>query len=140
MKKVLIPFVLVLFVGFFMSCDQQEQPVREDIKTSVMSVVKFGNMYFFSGHVGNNPDRSYPEGMTAQTELLMEKYKTALSELGLTFDDIVKANVYITDIADKPAMNKVYAAYFTGKRPTRVCAVVGLEGDAIVEMAAIAVK
>ena len=40
----------------------------------------------------------------------------------------------------KPEMNKVYASYFSGKKPMRVCVVVGLEGDALAEMDAIAVK
>ena len=141
MKKMIITSIILTFI-ILTACQQApQQPVREDIKTSTMGVVKYGNMYFFSGITGPNLDGSgYPEGMTAQMENLMEKYKIALTELGLTFDNIIKANVYITDIKDKPAMNKVYRPQFSEKFPKRVCVVVGLEGDAMVEMDAIAVK
>lgn len=141
MKKSII--ILTIFICVIsLACQRPAQsPVREDIKTSTMRVVKYDNMYFFSGITGSNLDGSgYPEGITAQMENLMEKYRNALSELGLTFDDIIKANVYIIDIGDKPAMNKVYNSQFSENRPMRVCLVVGLEGDAIVEMDAIAVK
>ncbi len=141
MKKLIITLTILGFV-IFAACRQNiQQPVRENIKTSTMGVVKYGSMYFFSGITGPNLDGSgYPEGITAQVENLMERYRIALSELGLTFDDIIKANVYITDINDKPAMNKVYNSQYSGNRPMRVCVVVGLEGDAVVEMDAIAVK
>jgi len=141
MQRALTVLICILVLGLSISCQQTgNAPVREDIKTTTMGVVKYGNMYFFSGITGPNEDRSYPEGMTAQMTNLMEKYKTALSELGLSFDNIIKANVYITDGALKPEMNKVYGSYFPNKHPMRVCVVVGLEGDAIVEMDAIAVK
>ncbi len=144
MRHITIGLAIACFMFLAVTCQQtgmeQQAPVREDIKTSTMGVVKYGGMYFFSGMTGPNADGAYPEGMTAQMTNLLEDYKTALSELGLSFDNIIKANVYITDIALKPEMNKVYASYFTGKRPMRVCVVVGLEGDAIVEMDAIAVK
>ena len=141
MKKSIIILTILICV-IFATCQQGiQQPVRENIKTSTMRVVKYGNTYFFSGITGRNLDGSgYPEGITAQMENLMEKYRIALSELGLTFDDIIKANVYITDINDKPAMNKVYNAQFSENYPMRVCVVVGLEGDAVAEMDAIAVK
>ena len=141
MKKSIITLT-IFFCLISLACQQAAPPpVRENIKTSTMRVVKYDNMYFFSGIVGSNLDGSgYPEGITAQTENLMEKYRNALSELGLTFDDIIKANVFIIDIGDKPAMNKVYNSQFSENRPMRVCVVVGLEGDAVVEMDAIAVK
>ena len=142
MKRSLLALSLIMMVLISMSCQQGAQEmVREDIKTTTMGVVKYGNMYFFSGITGPNSDGSgYPEGMTAQAKNMMEKYKTALSELGLSFDDIIKANVYITTAAAKPDMNKVYGSYFSKKHPMRVCVVVGLEGGAVVEMDAIAVK
>ena len=141
MKKSIITLTILVFV-ISTACRQNiQQPVRENIKTSTMQVVKYGNMYFFSGITGPNLNGSdYPEGITAQMENLMEKYRIALSELELTFDDIIKANVYITDINDKPAMNKVYNSQYSENRPMRVCVVVGLAGDAVVEMDAIAVK
>jgi len=141
MRKSIIALTVLTCV-IFLACQRNiQQPVRENIKTSTMGVVKYGNMYFFSGITGRNLDGSgYPEGITAQTENVMERYRIALSELGLTFDDIIKANVYITDIGDKPAMNKVYNSKFSENRPMRVCVVVGLEGDAVVEMGAIAVE
>jgi reactive intermediate/imine deaminase len=42
-----------------------------------------------------------------------------LEEAGLTFDDVVSTNVYLDDLADFPAMNKIYSKYFRGIRPSR---------------------
>jgi reactive intermediate/imine deaminase len=42
-----------------------------------------------------------------------------LEEAGLTFDDVVSTNVYLDDLSDFAAMNKLYAKYFKGVAPAR---------------------
>lgn len=116
-------------------------PIREDLKTSTLSCIKVGNTLYFSGITARDPEtNTYPEGTSAQTKAVMDKYQTALEELGLNWNNVVKVNVYITDIANKPELNEAYAGYFEGySRPCRVCVEAGLAGDALVEIAMIAV-
>ena len=42
-----------------------------------------------------------------------------LEEAGLTFNDVVSTNVYLDDLSEFAAMNKMYAKYFTGVAPAR---------------------
>ena len=138
-------FIFLMLCFFIFNCSQGEKSellVREDIKTSTISTIKTGNTYYFSGITARNPETNeYPDGMAAQTKAVMNKFKTALEELDMDWNNVVKANVYITDIKEKPAMNEVYFTYFEGfKRPCRVCVEAGLAGNAVVEIAMIAVK
>jgi len=130
---------------FVFGCTQEASELftlREDVETSTLNAIKVGYTYYFSGITAwDRETNSYPEGTAGQTKAIMDKYATALNELGMDWDNVVKANVYITDIQEKPLMNEVYYGYFEGfKRPCRVCVEAGLEGDAVVEIAMIAVK
>jgi len=51
----------------------------------------------------------------------MDNLSRILKEQGYTFDDVVNATVYLADIKDYAAMNKVYASYFQGNFPARAC-------------------
>jgi len=144
-KKIKI-FILLFIVCLMVLYCAQEQgedlPEREDLNTSTISAIKVGYTYYFSGITARDSETNkYPEGMAAQTRAIMDKFKTALEELNMNWNNVVKANVYITDIAEKPEMNEAYFSYFEGfKRPCRVCVEAGLAGDAVVEIAMIAVK
>lgn len=49
----------------------------------------------------------------------MENIGRILSEVGLGFEDVVKASVFMTDIADFSSINDVYGSYFEGDPPAR---------------------
>lgn len=135
--------ILTLVSVFFTNCETKNgQFERQNLKTSTISVIKIGPSYYFPGITGRDPKTgAYPEGMTAQTRMVMDKFKMALDELGLDWNNAVKMNVYITDMKEKLKMNEAYFSYFEGyERPSRVCIEAGLEGDALVEMDMIAVK
>ncbi|WP_312037297.1 RidA family protein [Mesorhizobium caraganae] len=44
---------------------------------------------------------------------------TVLASAHLTFDDVVKCNVFLVDMADFPALNEVYASHFREPFPAR---------------------
>ncbi len=63
----------------------------------------------------------------------------ALEAAGLTRDDVVKCTVFLTDMRDFPAMNKLYAQQFQAPYPARSCfSVTGLPMGAKVEVEMIA--
>lgn len=102
-----------------------------------------GDYIFLAGQTAMNsidysPDD--PKGTIAdQTELTFANIQSVLEAAGLTFDHVVKANVYLTDMADFAEMNGVYSKYFTPPYPARTCvAVLGLPLGADVEIEMIA--
>ena len=81
------------------------------------------------------------EGSEAQTHQSLKNLGYILEEAGYSFDNIVKTTVLLDSIADFGAMNAIYAEYFKGDKPARVCyEVAKLPMGALVEIDAIAVK
>ena len=79
------------------------------------------------------------EGIEAQTR--RENISAILAEAGYALSDVVKTTVLLQDIGDFAAMNGVYATYFTGALPARVCyEVARLPMGARIEIDAVAVK
>lgn len=75
----------------------------------------------------------------AQTRRCLDNLSAVLAAAGLTTDDVVKCNVFLTDMSDFEAMNAVYATYFTEPYPARTTvAVAALPLGAHVEIEMIA--
>ena len=98
---------------------------------------------FISGQVGINPTTSIPAGdnVVDQTRRTMENIKLVLGDLGLGFDDIVKTTIFLTDMADFPLVNDVYASYMGDAPPARSTIQAGaLPGGFLVEIEVIAAR
>jgi len=61
----------------------------------------------------------YASTVEAQVRMTMRNLLDGLEEAGLNFSNVVAANVYLDDMEDFAAMNRVYAQYFPNVRPTR---------------------
>ena len=61
---------------------------------------------------------SMPDDMEGQTRASLENLKRALGSVGATFDDVVSANRFVTDLSDQDSMNNVWAEYFGDNKPT----------------------
>jgi 2-iminobutanoate/2-iminopropanoate deaminase len=55
----------------------------------------------------------------AQTQRVLENVKAILEDQKLTFADVVKSTVFMTNLGDFAGMNEVYAKYFTADFPAR---------------------
>jgi 2-iminobutanoate/2-iminopropanoate deaminase len=78
-----------------------------------------------------------PEGIVAQTHAVMANLKKVLNGLGLDFEHVAMARVYLTRFKeDYAAMNETYRSYFAADRlPARTCVgVTGLAYDALIEI------
>ncbi len=104
--------------------------------------VELNGTLFVSGQLPVNPlDGSMPEGIEAQTRQSLDNIFAILKEAGLGADDVAKTCVLLQDIKDFGAMNAIYAEYFPGTKPARVCyQVAALPKGALVEIDAIAGK
>lgn len=81
------------------------------------------------------------EGVEAQTRQSLTNIGHILREAGYDFSDVVKTTVLLQSIGDFAAMNAVYAEFFMGDKPARICyEVAALPMGARVEIDAVAVK
>lgn len=100
-----------------------------------------GQLVFLSGQspVAPDSDTVVDGGIIAQTRRCMDNLMQVLDEAGLSSDDAVKCNIYLTDMDDFAEMNEAYSSYFTQPRPARTTvAVAGLPLGARVEIEMIA--
>lgn len=102
--------------------------------------VQLGGTLYLSGQLPVDPATGkMPEGIEAQTRQSLQNLGAILMAAGLEFGDIVKTTVLLQDIADFGTMNAVYAEFFPGDKPARVCyQVAALPMGARVEIDAIA--
>jgi 2-iminobutanoate/2-iminopropanoate deaminase len=82
-----------------------------------------------------------PEGIVAQTHAVMANLQTVLTGVGLGFEHVAMARIYLTRFSqDYAAMNEAYRSYFRDDRlPARTCVgVTRLAYDALIEIDLIA--
>jgi 2-iminobutanoate/2-iminopropanoate deaminase len=103
--------------------------------------VRVGDFLFCAGQIPINPqDGLLINGdIKAQTERALENVKAILDDQGLSFANVVKTTVFLTNLGDFVPMNDVYAKYFTENFPARsTVQVAGLPKGANVEIEVIA--
>jgi 2-iminobutanoate/2-iminopropanoate deaminase len=78
-------------------------------------------LIYLSGQTPMKPGTSelVDGGIEAQTRQTFENLKAVLGEAGLTLADVLKCNVFLTDMGNFAAMNAVYAEQFTKPYPAR---------------------
>lgn len=105
--------------------------------------VEINGTYYLSGQVGFDPKTMVLVGDTVaeQCEQIFKNIDAVLLEAGLTLNNIAKASVFLTDMANFTAVNEVYAKAMGDHKPARECvAVKQLPANALVEITVIAVK
>jgi 2-iminobutanoate/2-iminopropanoate deaminase len=106
-------------------------------------VVEANGFVFLAGQIGDAPGSHgpVPGGIEAETRAMLENVGRLLRAAGLDYRDVVKATVYLTDIADFAAMNAVYREFFAVEPPTRATvAVSGLAANARIEIEVMAAR
>ena len=96
-----------------------------------------GGLLFCAGQIPLDPATGelVAGDVTAQTVQACRNIAAVLKASGMTFADVVKTTVFLTDMADFTAMNAVYATHFTEPYPARsTVAVAGLPRGARVEI------
>lgn len=84
--------------------------------------VRFGNLLFTSGQIAMNPKTGtlVLDSIEAETKTVMENLKAILHQAGATFEHVLKATIFISDMDNFEIINKVYGAYFDeGTAPAR---------------------
>lgn len=103
--------------------------------------VAAGNLLFLSGQGPLSPDgKGVVRGtVEEETRLTFSNIQAVLSEAGATLNDVVKVLVFLDDMDNFGAFNKVYQEYFPSDPPARSCVQAArLPGDMQVEIEVIA--
>ena len=100
-----------------------------------------GTLYV-AGQVGRDfKSGKAPEAFDAEVRQTLDNIGLILKEAGMSFDDVVAVNVYLTDVSKFQDMNKVYMTYFREPRPARTTVEVSkLAGDFRIEITVTAKK
>ncbi len=105
--------------------------------------VESGDQIYFSGQtpIDSETGKLVLGDIVAQTEQCFKNLFKVLSVTGLTSDDVIKVNVFLTDMGNFTAMNTVYANQFSAPYPARTTiGVASLPLGAQVEIEMIAQK
>jgi 2-iminobutanoate/2-iminopropanoate deaminase len=103
--------------------------------------VRVGDLLFCAGQIPIEPATGnlVVGDIKLQTERVLQNVKAILEDQGLTFANVVKSTVFLTDLANFAGMNEVYAKYFTQDFPARsTIQVAGLPKAASVEIEVVA--
>ena len=93
------------------------------IKTLPFSAARqAGHTLYVSGQVARTPEgEDVKTSVDAETRQVMDNVGRVLEANGYSFEDVVRATVYLESIEDYHEMNKEYASYFENAFPARAC-------------------
>ena len=100
-----------------------------------------GGLVFLSGQIALDPERGrLADGsIEEETRRVLTNLRAVLAADGLDLDALVRTTVYLTDLADFPRVNQVYAEFFQEPFPARATVqVAGLPRGARIEIDGIA--
>jgi len=101
------------------------------------AAVRSNGFIYLSGQIGQDPatGKLVVGGVPEQTERILANLALVLEAAGKSFSDVVRAGVYLTDMASFAAMNAVYATHFEPPFPARTTiGVAALPLGALVEI------
>ncbi len=97
--------------------------------------VRAGGFLFLSGVLAMDAQANIIEGdVTVQARAILERIAANLAECGSSMDRVVRATIWLADLADFAAFNAEYARHFAGHLPARSCVQAVLYRGAKVEI------
>jgi reactive intermediate/imine deaminase len=104
--------------------------------------VKVGSTVYLSGQIGLDPEKmEMVEGIDAQVHRVFKNLKAVAEASGGSLADVVKLNVFLTDLANFALVNTIMAEYFTQPYPARAAVGVAslprgalVEADGVIEL------
>ena len=103
--------------------------------------IRAGDTLYLSGQVAQDPatGKIIAGDVAAQTERIFRNIEATLQAAQLSLENVIKVNVYLTDMANYAAMNEVFGRQFSTPYPARTTvAVVALPLGGLVELEVIA--
>ncbi|MET0239030.1 MAG: RidA family protein [Sphingobium sp.] len=117
----ILPILLAAAAAFVLpaTATAKERPAIERMPAVILGGkplpfsegVRVGDMLYLSGQVGVGPDGKLPEGIDAQSRIVLDRIGTSLASAGLGWKHVVRCMVMLKDMADWPGFNTIYASY-----------------------------
>jgi 2-iminobutanoate/2-iminopropanoate deaminase len=125
-------------------------PMKKIISTSeapgaigpYSQAIRTGSFLFCSGQIPLDPKSGQiiPGDIAAQTRRVMDNIAALLKAESLSFDNVVKTTIFLTNLGDFQTVNEIYGSYFTKDPPARsTIQVAALPKGANVEIEVIAI-
>ncbi len=149
MKKISTLILATALGAFLSACSTTQGPSAVSTTGAPAALgpysqgVATGNMLFLSGQIPLDPVTGQVVGTTIdeQTKRVLDSLTAVLAANGMTMANVVSTTVYLRDLNDFAAMNKVYGTYFSTTPPARATVQVArLPKDVAVEISAVAAK
>lgn len=104
--------------------------------------VQVGNILWVAGQTGASVETGeYPADFTEEVHMTFKRIDMILKDAGYTFDDVVAADVYLTDMSTFATMSGIFKEYFKKDPPARATlGVASLVGKARIEITVTAAK
>ncbi len=85
------------------------------------AVITSGKILFVSGQIPMDAQSGelVTSSIQDETHKVLQNVQAILTEAGATFNNVVKASVFVTDMAQFGQINEVYAQYFSDNAPAR---------------------
>jgi len=98
--------------------------------------VRVDDTVYLSGQIGLDPiTMQMVEGIDAQIHRVFQNLRAVATAAGSSLNDVVKLNVYLTDLGNFATVNEIMATYFHQPYPARAAVgVSALPRGALVEM------
>jgi 2-iminobutanoate/2-iminopropanoate deaminase len=98
------------------------------------------NLFYSSGQIPLTAEGVMVEGdIKKQTRQVFQNLEAVLTAAGSSFDQVVKATVFIKDMNEFAVVNEIYGEYFSTHKPARsTVEVARLPKDALVEIEVVA--
>jgi 2-iminobutanoate/2-iminopropanoate deaminase len=120
----------------------QAAPATSAAPGGYTQAARYGDLFFVSGQIAIDPRTgAFDAGanIEAQTTLAMENVRAILENNRLTMANVVSVTVYLNNITNIAAMDRVYETFFRGALPARsVVEVAKLPRGALVEISVVA--
>src|SRR4051794_35125544 len=110
----------------------KEMPTGRPFSPGILA----GNTLYIAGQTGSDlKTGKYPESFEAEVKQTLDNIGLVLKEAGMSFENVVAVQVYLTDMNSFQQMNGVYTTYFKEPRPARTTVgVAKLVGTARIEI------
>lgn len=105
--------------------------------------IEVNGTLYVSGQIPIDPatGKVVEGGIVEQTQQVLRNIEAILTEVGYTFEHVVKSTCLLSDMANFKAMNEVYAAVYDTNPPARAAfAVKELPLGVLIEIESVAVK
>ncbi len=128
------------------ACASRHVIVTDDAPAAIgpySQAIQVGGWLFCSGQIPIDPatGKLVKGSIEAQTRRVLDNIGAVLRAAGMDYENVVKVTVYLADLDDYGAMNKVYAEYFSEAKPARAAVQVArIPKDVGIEIACIALR